>query len=251
MPKIYYCKHCQQFLENEGYLFEQRITKQKDCPLCGYKYDIFEVENTNWLKVGKPFSIILAILFFIFIYMLSSYLEVSNISLILFLGILFFITILIPFFIYKLISFFDFETLKKRILKEHPEIKISKVLFKRKPFFLDPNGFLNNVTIYPNGIKAFFYQTINGRIQQKKGMIELVSKDNIINIFRYKFLQNQKFPTGFKLQTKDKRICIIKSGFKGKYYQSELKALKECFQENWNEIFNKRILNVIEIFKFH
>ena len=86
------------------------------------------------------------------------------------------------------------------------------ILFQRKTTILNPHKELDYVIIYSNGINAYFHLT-NGKqyISRGEGNIEFVPKDDIICIYEYKFiiLKEPKIPTGFHLETKDDKICII------------------------------------------
>jgi hypothetical protein len=134
-------------------------------------------------------------------------------------------------------------------------MKNKKILFRRKPSFIDPNSEFHDVTINTIGIRAWFHDTgANGRIAPvtyglSGGNLEFVPKDDIVRIHEYKFhfIKEPKIPTGFHLETKDNKICIIKSGFRGKYYNAILEALKECFGKKWNEIYSNRILIEMEV----
>ena len=132
-----------------------------------------------------------------------------------------------------------------------------QILFRKKPHILDTSGYLENVTIYTNGIKAWFHFTDkNGKMPsvtyyKTGGELKFVPKEDIVKIYRYKYFlyKEPKKPTGFHLETKDNEICLIKRGLYGKYYNEILNALKKCFGIRWDEIFDKKILIDLESMK--
>jgi len=244
MPKIYYCKHCQQFLEKKGYFFESRTEPTNHCPLCKNEYKIFNVKYSNWVKIGIPISIFIGLLFFTFNFLDIYYRGWDVMGLVCFSGLFIIIGISIMIIIIYYLSKYYLKIMINKLKKEYPELKVGKTLFKRKSTILNPNKEFWDVTIYPNGIKVYCHQTDkDGYLKREGGKIELLPKNEIKKIYRYNYLnRNLKKPTGFHLETNDNKICFIKLGFMAKNYKTILKALKACFEEEWKKIFNSKIL---------
>ena len=136
MPKIYYCEHCHKFEDREGFLFEVIRTKPSIyCPECKNKCKIFEVDYTNWVKIGTPVGIIFGIIFFIWSTLKLYNSNMSTIETIILIIVMLLISIIVIIGIAGSLSIFDPEAAAQKILKEHPELveKKLKAQYKKLP----------------------------------------------------------------------------------------------------------------------
>jgi hypothetical protein len=133
MPKIYYCEYCHKFEDREGFRFEVIRTKpSKYCCTCKNKCRVFEVDHTNWVKIGTPIGIIFGILVFIYLEYRNYFSPLGTPEIDIFWGTLFFIicSILIVIGVAGGFSLMDPEAAAKKILKEHPELEEKKIKIK-------------------------------------------------------------------------------------------------------------------------
>lgn len=120
------------------------------------------------------------------------------------------------------------------------------ILFKRTPSaYFNPKRELRYVIIYDDGIESAFYAL--GKEKSIFGVprkIEYISKYDIAKIYSYyvRILGILKYPTGFQVQTKNNKICIIGTGGTKKRYLTIYNALKKCIGDKWDEVYNERIL---------
>ena len=122
MPKLYYCEHCHQFTHREGFRFEVLDVHMDTCPVCGSKLRVFEVDHTNYTKIGIPLGITVGIGLFIFTMYISYSPDIPVRDLVI--NTLFFavVSVLSYFGIAGGLSLFEPDTAAMKVLEEHPEL---------------------------------------------------------------------------------------------------------------------------------
>ena len=135
IPKIYYCEHCHQFSHREGFRFEIIKINRDKCIICKNKLKVFNVEHTNWTKIGIPFSIvfglIIGIIIFYLLYIGHTKPE-NTIDYLWYFLFVSFATIIIIIAIAGGLSLFEPDAAAKKILQDHTKLVEKKLKAKYK-----------------------------------------------------------------------------------------------------------------------